>query len=98
MDPQTVEYVNTVKRLVESCWVKNLDAVDPETRLTKPAFTTTVEVSLDASGGLEKCSVVEASGADALDEAVVAAFRSGVPFPPAPKSLGGRMGWCGCRG
>jgi TonB family protein len=80
-------YLLQIRRLVAFYWEQNLDNLSSSVRLVKPRYDTDVEAVLDANGALLHVEVVESAGEDALDAAVVRAYRIAAPFPPPPEGL-----------
>ncbi len=80
-------YMDRIRRQVNYWWQQNLDNLPSSVRLAKDAYTTEVEVILNADGALEHISVSEPSGVAELDDAVVRAFRLAAPFENPPAGL-----------
>lgn len=87
-------YINLIKRMVNFYWSQNLDNLPDAVRmrLMSPSYKTVVYVVLDRHGVLQSIEVVSRSGEDALDDAVVQAFRIAGPFPDPPEQLIARDG------
>lgn len=81
------QYLNRIRRLVNFYWKQNLDNLPRSVILARPSYTTAVSVVLSSTGALEHIEVSRASGAEALDGAVVSAFRVAGPFPNPPEQL-----------
>ncbi len=80
-------YLKRIRRLVNFYWEQNLDSLPGSVVLTRPSYTTVVNVVLDAEGALEIVEVTRACGLDPLDHAVVRAFQLAGPFPNPPAGL-----------
>lgn len=91
---QFAGYINRIKRMVSFYWNQNLDNLPDAVRmrLMNPRYDTVVYVVLDRHGVLQSIEVVNGSGEEALDEAVVQAFRIAGPFPNPPEQLIARDG------
>ena len=86
---QFAGYLNRIRRLVNFYWNQNLQnlPVAARARLDRPSYETLVHVILDDAGALESIEISRTSGARALDDAVVKAFRIAGPFPNPPEQL-----------
>ncbi|TNE87447.1 MAG: energy transducer TonB [Deltaproteobacteria bacterium] len=80
-------YLLQIRRLVAFYWEQNLDNLSGSVRLVKPKYNTDVEIVLDANGALIATTITEESGSEALDDAVVRAYKIAGPFPPPPEGL-----------
>jgi TonB family protein len=80
-------YLERIRRLVNFYWEQNIDNLPSSVQLIRSAYTTGVEVVLDADGALDVIEVVQASGTDELDDCVVRAFKLAGPFPNPPEGL-----------
>ncbi len=80
-------YINRIKRIVSFYWNQNLDNLPGTIRLSRPRYETEVYVVLDDQGALQSIEVTESCGEDALDQAVVQAFRQAGAFPDPPEAL-----------
>lgn len=80
-------YLNRIRRLVNFFWQQNLDNLPRSTPLAKPRYTTAVHVILDRVGTLDYIEIVEDSGSEALDDALVRAYRIAGPYPNPPEGL-----------
>ena len=91
---QYAGYINRIKRMVSFYWNQNLDNLPGavRARLSSPRYETVVFAVLDKSGRLLSIEVTHASQEDALDQAVVQAFRIAGPFPNPPEQLIARDG------
>lgn len=80
-------YINRIRRLVNFYWVQNIDNRPRSVVISKPNYDTVVSVVLNSDGALEHIEVVEPSGVEFLDDAVIQAFRMAGPFPNPPEGL-----------
>jgi TonB family protein len=80
-------YVNHIKRLVNFYWSQNLDNLPHDIRYARSRYSTVVYVVLDDQGALDSIDIIEPSGADPLDQAVISAFKMAGPFPNPPRQL-----------
>ena len=87
-------YLNQIRRLVSFYWNQNLDNIPPaiRARLARSSFETVVEVELTPDGVLASIQVVQPSGSEPMDNAVVEAFRIAGPYPEPPDGLIGKNG------
>ncbi len=83
-------FFNRIKQAVAASWdpLSPLDARDPDRSMFgyKDRFTL-LGVTLDDSGHVKNLVVEQTSGADFLDRAAVAAFRSAQPFVNPPHGI-----------
>jgi TonB family protein len=80
-------YINRLRRLVQFYWVQNLHNLPSGVRLSKPEYTTSVNIVLDSSGALQSIDVTSESGSPELDDCLVRAFRVAGPFSNPPKGM-----------
>jgi outer membrane biosynthesis protein TonB len=80
-------YIDRIRRQVNYWWQQNLDNLPSSVHLSRPRYTTVVEVILIADGALEFIEVTGESGVAELDDAVVRAFRLAGPFENPPEGL-----------
>lgn len=80
-------YIDRIRRQVNYWWQQNLDNLPSSVRLSRPRYTTEVEVILNADGALDLIAVTDGAGVDELDDAVVRAFRVAGPFENPPEGL-----------
>lgn len=78
-------YLNRIRRQVNLYWDQCLQ--NTSARLSKSQYVTEVDVVLTGEGALERIEVSKESGAPALDDCVVQAFRIAGPFPNPPAQL-----------
>lgn len=81
------EYLNTIRRMVNFWWEHNLHNLPSGLPFSKPQYETVVEVTLNANGVMDEIVVLEESGIEAVDTALVDAWRMAGPFPPVPEGL-----------
>ena len=81
------QYLNRIRRLVNFYWKQNLDNLPRSVILSRPRYTTVVNVVLNSRGALEQIEVSHESGSVELDAAVTSAFRVAGPFPNPPEQL-----------
>jgi len=80
-------YLKRIRRLVNYYWQQNLDNLSSSASLSRPRYSTAVEVVLNAEGALELIEVTKEAGVPELDDAVVRAFRAAGPFDNPPEGL-----------
>jgi len=85
-------YINRIRRLVNFYWKQNIDNLPRSVILSRPQYTTAVDVVLDAHGALEEIDIQVEAGVPELDRAVTDAFRVAGPFPNPPPELIARDG------
>ncbi|MEE8409853.1 MAG: energy transducer TonB, partial [Myxococcota bacterium] len=86
-------YFNRMKRGVSQQWHPMVEYTrrDPTGRIYGYRSRMTVlNVTLDATGGLERVEVHRSSGLEFLDREALSAFRRAQPFPNPPKGLVGQ--------
>jgi len=80
-------YMRRIRRQVTFWWEQRLDNLPSGLRLSKVTYVTGVEVVLDNAGALKLIRVIEQSGSEPVDRAVVAAFELAQPFDNPPSGL-----------
>lgn len=80
-------YINRIRRLVNFYWKQNIDNLPRSVILSRPRYTTAVDVVLDSHGALEEIDITVEAGVPELDRAVTDAFRVAGPFPNPPPEL-----------
>jgi protein TonB len=80
-------YLKRIRRLVNYYWQQNLDNLPSSATLSRPRYSTAVEVVLNSEGALEVIEVTKEAGVPELDDCVVRAFRAAGPFDNPPEGL-----------
>ncbi|MDG1482121.1 MAG: TonB C-terminal domain-containing protein [Myxococcota bacterium] len=80
-------YMMRIRRLVNFYWNQNIQNMPRSEPLTKPSYTTVLDVVLDSNGALESIEVIQDSGSDVVDNCIIDAFRIAGPFPNPPEQL-----------
>lgn len=80
-------YMRRIRRQVNFWWEQRLNNLPSGLRLSKLTYVTGVEVVLDREGGIVSIDVLEQSGAEPIDQAVVTAFELAQPFDNPPTGL-----------
>ena len=80
-------YMMRIRRLVNFYWNQNIQNMPRSEPLTKPSYTTVLNVTLDSNGALESIEIIHESGSDVVDNCIVDAFRIAGPFPNPPEQL-----------
>jgi len=81
------DYLLKIRRLVNFYWEQNLSNAPSSLRISRPEYTTVVDVVLTADGAVESVALTESSGIAFLDECVTRAYRVAGPFPNPPDGL-----------
>jgi TonB family protein len=85
-------YMMRIRRLVNFYWNQNIQNMPRSEPLTKPSYTTVLNVVLDSNGALESIEILSESGSDVVDNCIIDAFRIAGPFPNPPEQLISRDG------
>ena len=86
------DWVEVVRRAVDSRWEQELEQTVLWARLSSPVYVTRVAVVLDGAGGVSSVGIVAPSGVSALDEAVVRAVHGAAPLTPPPAGVADAAG------
>ena len=78
-------YMNQIRRMVNFYWTQNIHNADGPFHKLK--YQTGVTVIITKDGIIKQCKIVQDSGSNELDDAVVQAFYSTEPLPRPPESL-----------
>ena len=81
-DKRYISYATLIKNEIMRRW-----RYPPEARAYLMEGTLMVLFSLSRDGGMTQIKIVETSGHEILDEEVIRAINSAVPFPPFPGSI-----------
>lgn len=86
-------YIAAVHRQIHMQFAHGfLPALPSRGVLADPSLSTTIELVIDSSGGLERLGIVTTSGVELYDWGAFSAVRQGAPYPPPPVGVRSKDG------